>query len=238
MGCGPSRTEPDVNLQDFAPRPIQNENRQPEPELSRADLEQALAWVAEYISKNSREEITIVAVGGVINTITLRSRASTHDVDWFNVHLSGKQTTLLHQAATYSIQQASRCGMSIASDWFNNKTMLFIPPNLREALVAESFQQNYTVFNARGLRVVAAPWGYSLVAKLDRMAGGGGKLYDPADAANYLYEYLRYIKRASITSQQVQVLAQKYRANVTRRDMSSVNDRFRDRFGTSGIILG
>jgi hypothetical protein len=56
----------------------------------------------------------------------------------------------------------------------NNKTTLFIPPILREQLVAESLRQNYEVFSAPGLRVVAALWGYALMTKFDRMAGGGG----------------------------------------------------------------
>jgi hypothetical protein len=31
------------------------------------------------------------------------------------------------------------------------------------------------VFSAPGLRVLAAPWGYALMTKFDRMASGGGK---------------------------------------------------------------
>jgi hypothetical protein len=76
--------------------------------------------------------------------------------------------------------------------------MLFIPRNLRARLLAESIEQNYTVFSAPGLRVIAAPWSYAFLAKLDRMAGRGGKPYHPEDAANYLQQYLLHKRRPNV----------------------------------------
>ncbi|KAH7357099.1 hypothetical protein BKA65DRAFT_393875, partial [Rhexocercosporidium sp. MPI-PUGE-AT-0058] len=79
-----------------------------------------------------------------------------------------------------------------------NKPILFIPKNLRAKLVAQSLEQTYTVFSTPGLRVIAAPWSYALLTKLDRMAGGGGKPYDPKDATNYLRRYLLHKKLRSV----------------------------------------
>src|SRR5882757_9471711 len=137
MGSSESkqRTQDLSDLRGLAPRPLPGGGFPPEPGLSGAELERALTWTAQYISQHSKKPITIVAVGGVVNTISLRSRQSTHDVDWFNNSLSPDQDQLLRQAAKYALQQAQRHGINIASNWFNNKTMLFIPRNLRAKLV-------------------------------------------------------------------------------------------------------
>jgi hypothetical protein len=240
MGCcGSKQRAADLrNLQEMAPRPLPGGGFPPERELSGPELKQALTWTAQYISQHSRKPITIIAVGGAVNTISLQSRQSTHDVDWFNNSLSRDQDQLLRQAANYALQQAKRQGMNIASNWFNNKTMLFIPRNLRQRLVAQSLEQNYTVFSGPGLRVIAAPWGYALLTKLDRMAGGGGKPYDPVDAANYLRQYLLHKKIKRVPISTIQQAAQDYQLRLRIDDVRLVGEHYQRKFGEPGIAAG
>lgn len=53
------------------------------PNLSREALINALQNVAAYITSKN-QGITLIVVGGTINTMLLRSRPNTHDVDFFN----------------------------------------------------------------------------------------------------------------------------------------------------------
>jgi len=238
MGCGSSKqpAKRGTALQDLAPRPHPGGGFPPEPELSRTELEQALRWTAQYVSQHSKKPITIVAVGGVVNTISLHSRNSTHDVDWFNSGLNKDEVALLTKAANFAHQQAERKKLNIASNWFNNKTVLFIRPNLRQQLVDEALRQNYEVFSAPGLRVIAAPWGYALMAKLDRLTGGGGKPYDASDAANYLHQYLRQSGKRNVPMQTIQQLAHQYQLRLRVEDVRIVNQRYQAEFGEPGVV--
>ncbi|KAH8794263.1 hypothetical protein F5882DRAFT_289174, partial [Hyaloscypha sp. PMI_1271] len=56
--------------------------------------------------------------------------------------------------------------------------------------------------------VIAAPWSCALLTKLDRMAGGGGKPYDPGDAAKYLRQYLLLKKLRNVLISAIQQVAQ------------------------------
>jgi hypothetical protein len=58
-------------------------------------------------------------------------------LQWFNNGLSKDELVILGKASAFALDQAQRQKMKIASNWFNNKTMLFIPPVLREELIAE-----------------------------------------------------------------------------------------------------
>jgi len=58
MGNSTSKT-----LSSLAPSPQPDGGFPAEPDLSRADLQQVLGWTAQYITKNSKSEIIIIAVG-------------------------------------------------------------------------------------------------------------------------------------------------------------------------------
>lgn len=240
MGCACS-TEADNKehpLQELAPRPIPGAAPPPEAALDKKELQQALSWMAEYIKKHGRTEITIIATGGVVNTISLSSRTTTHDVDWFNSNLTRDQAALLHKAARYASDCSKGQGWALPNDWFNNKTMLFIQPNLRQQLVQAAYRQNYEVFRAPGLRILAAPWSYAFISKLDRIAGGGGKAYDAKDAAIYLHMHLRMKSVESISVETVHAIAHKYqRLNsiASNTGLKAVNGAYRERYGKSAI---
>jgi hypothetical protein len=132
--------------------------------------------------------------------------------------------------------KAVATGVEYTSNWFNNKTMLFIPQNLRQQVVIDALQQNYEVFSAPGLRVIAAPWSYALMTKPDRMAGGGVILYDSADAATYLHQNLSYYQRRNVPIQIIQGLARKYQLRLRVEDVRVVNQQYQAMFGELGIV--
>ncbi len=92
-----------------------------EPQLDRIVLVRALRNVAGYLRKE-RLNITVVAVGGAVNTIYLRDRGTTHDIDFFNKDLSRARYSQMAAA----IQYATSRDVALESGWMNNRTALFI----------------------------------------------------------------------------------------------------------------
>ena len=191
MGQAWSRFNKNRNAQtlhDLAPeRTPGHENALPE--LDRDTLIAGLTVMARYI-ESKKKEITIIAVGGAINTIYLRSRITTHDLDFFNNALEVKDYEQLLKGAKRAIEKIH----ALQEEWFNNRTIFFIPMDQRNLLTRQAFQQNEIVFRATGLTVLAAPWHYAFCCKIDRLAGGGlktGKSYDLDDAVQYIIQYIR-----------------------------------------------
>ncbi|AEO71566.1 uncharacterized protein THITE_2058890, partial [Thermothielavioides terrestris NRRL 8126] len=156
--------------------------------LDRETLLSALQNVAAYITKKGGN-VTVIAIGGAINTIYLRSRQTTHDVDFFNNYLTADDFKHLIQGA----REAAKRNPELEESWFNNRTILFIPKDQRQTLTDQAFAQREVIFRQGGLTVLAAPWQYAFCCKLDRLAGSGlhgARSYDLDDAVQYLRRYL------------------------------------------------
>src|SRR5437016_3496764 len=93
MGCSSSHPSPpstppgpaviiSANPENIEMVPIPTQNPAQQYDISRADLVQALGHVARYLQDNNAN-ITIIGIGGVVNTVLLGSRDTTHDVDFF-----------------------------------------------------------------------------------------------------------------------------------------------------------
>ena len=165
------------------------------PNLTRPTLEKALTNVGDYLAKK-RKNVTVIAVGGAVNTIFLRSRTSTHDFDFYNSRLTGAEFGYLMSAA----KDAAGKDPQLNEDWFNNHAVFFIPQSQRDSLTNQAFVQNEIIFQHGGLRVLAAPWNYAFCGKIDRLAGGGvdaTQNYDLSDALHYLN---RYLTKRSLTT--------------------------------------
>lgn len=168
----------------------------PLPNLTRPTLTQALANVGDYLLKK-KKNVTVIAVGGAVNTIFLQSRTSTHDVDFYNSRLTVAEYGYLMSAA----KDAAGKDPQLNEGWFNNHTVFFIPQAQRDALTNQAFTQNEVIFQHGGLKVLAAPWDYAFCCKIDRLAGGGvnaAQSYDLSDAVGYLYRYLTKRSLATI----------------------------------------
>jgi hypothetical protein len=149
-----------------------------------------------------------MVVGGVVSTMLLHARQSTQDVDFFTSQLSTEDATLLGEASrdvTRRIQHPK-----LGAGWFNNRTTLFISETVRAQLLAEGRDQNITVFEAPGLKLLAAPWEYQFCAKVHRMSGGGGKGHDGDDAASYLHQFLMRRNMVSVSARQIRGWFEKY----------------------------
>ncbi|KAL2817573.1 hypothetical protein BJX63DRAFT_429617 [Aspergillus granulosus] len=142
MGNQPSRIP---CLQDLAPNPFER-NMEVILELKREHLILLLTWMGDYIEQNSTLEITLVVGGGAVDVIGLRTRPTTHDVDWFKSQLSPAEGEILQKAYYNAIERAKKAGIVLPFSWFNNKTMLFVEPATRESLYSHARQQNYVVF--------------------------------------------------------------------------------------------
>jgi hypothetical protein len=180
MGCAQSK-----GLQDFAPH---GPGQSHDVELTAEDLTRALTLLAARIrEKRPGADLTVMVVGGVVSTVLLHIRNSTQDVDFFATdQLSNADASMLLQAAKDVSRRMKR--PKVDAEWFNNRTTIFVGP-IRSQLAREGLAQNVTVFQAPGLRLLAAPWEYQFCAKVDRMAGGGGRGHDAVDAAGYLYRF-------------------------------------------------
>ncbi|KAJ4393003.1 hypothetical protein N0V93_002207 [Gnomoniopsis smithogilvyi] len=191
MGLSWSKIQANRNakaLRELAPKKTPGHDT-PLPDLTRDTLTKALTNVAKYISKKGGN-VTIIAVGGAVNTIYLKSRTATHDLDFFNERLTTKDLELLVKGA----REAAKYDHTLKEQWFNNRTVFFIPRDRRDALTTEAYQQADVIFRQPGLTVLAAPWYYALCCKMDRIAGGGlhpARSYDLDDAITYLRSYLR-----------------------------------------------
>ncbi|KFY19863.1 hypothetical protein V491_04156 [Pseudogymnoascus sp. VKM F-3775] len=203
MGCGSSQPSNEVELQ---PRPLKVSAPQgglqmiPAPQrdltgrpirhqyydLRREDLRQALQVVAEFLIRN-HSQVTLVAVGGAVNTILLRTRDTTHDVDFFSSDLSHSDGALLQEAARVAQTQST---IPLGGDWLNNSTTLYMGRALQVELRDLAIQQNDIVFQSPGLTVLAAPWGYAFCTKVDRMTKRNARPYDCTDAAVYLNRFI------------------------------------------------
>ena len=160
------------------------------------DIRAYMRTVAEYLQKN-RTAITVVGVGGVLSTMVLGTRRSTHDVDIFCDSITPDQAKHL----TNAIRKAAK-KYKLSEHWLNNQTILHIQHSLRHAIQQDAIRQNCVVFEEAGLKMVAAPWMYSFASKLHRISGSGvglARAYDPSDAANFLLKHLESQHQQTIT---------------------------------------
>lgn len=125
--------------------------------FSATDLDKALTVVGGHLQKK-RTKLVIVAVGGVINTLYLRSRETTHDVDFFSRTLEYEELQLLTEA---TIQAASAIG-AVSTQWLNNQTSVFMTQPTRLRLVEGAISNNEVIFRAGGITVLAPPWRYAI----------------------------------------------------------------------------
>ncbi|KAK3941336.1 hypothetical protein QBC46DRAFT_382948 [Diplogelasinospora grovesii] len=207
-------------------------------EPDRNTLISALRNVAAYIAKK-KGEVTVIAVGGAVNTIYLESRHATHDVDFFNNYLTAADFELVVKGAREAIKRDSRLDES----WFNNRTILFIPMDQQKALTEQAFAQQEVIFREGGLTVLAAPWQYAFCCKVDRLAGGGlnsARSYDLDDALQYLNRYLMNRGEAQVPYTTVRQWFSQYSLRWTSANdavVARVNVAYRARFRLSHDVI-
>ncbi|KAL4908228.1 hypothetical protein BDW74DRAFT_98583 [Aspergillus multicolor] len=111
---------------------------------------------------HKHQQFTVIAVGGAISALYLRTWSSTHDVDILGSMLDTPARVLLDEATQHAIQQAST---ALGSDWFNTENQMWLSPALHQQLTNEAIAQNVVIFSKPGLRMLAALWAYSSRAR-------------------------------------------------------------------------
>jgi hypothetical protein len=90
--------------------------------LTGSKITSGLDAVASALHADKSSKITIVAVGGAVNTLYLKSRPQTTDVDFFY------RTKLASKDVTAIVKAAGKAAKAIGADdnWLNNHTAVFI----------------------------------------------------------------------------------------------------------------
>lgn len=225
------------SLVELAPKKTPGQE-EPLPKLNRNTLLGALENVAASIAKK-KGNVTVIAVGGAVNTIYLQSRDATHDVDFFNEYL----TPADYENLVRSARDAAKRDTSLGEEWFNNRTILFIPNNQRRSLTDEAIQQGEVIFKKKGLTVLAAPWNYAFCCKVDRLAGSGlygARQYDLSDAVEYLGRHLETAGASSVSKKTIQDWFEQYSLRWTANTeavLSRIAQGYTTRFGGTQSVI-
>ena len=168
-----------------------------------------------------------------MNTLLLQNWHSTHDVDFFGMKLNNDQRILLNEAAQYAERQSQT---PLGGEWFNNQTMLWLPPSVHRKVTQEALDQNEVVFHRRGLKVVAAPWNYALCGKMNRLVRPGqARSYDVTDAASYLHYHI--LKHGGpVSAARVKRWCQAYQKDTSNDVLRVVNKEYRRLYRGEGIV--
>ena len=212
---------------DYNNRPIRIEDH----ELNRQTLRAALTTMANYIDSH-RQDITVITVGGAVNTMLLQTRESTHDVDFFGTNLNNNQRILLNDAAKYAER---RSATPLGGEWFNNQTMLWLPPDVHRTVTEEALRQNEVVVEKRGLKIVAAPWNYALCGKMNRLVRPDQlRPYDLPDAVAYLRYYIRK-NGGPVPAARIKAWCRSYQKDTSNEVIRSINREYKRLYRTDGI---
>ena len=99
--------------------------QQPEQTYSKEKIEEGFKFVAKYLASKGLN-VSIVTVGGAVNTVFLKSRASTSDVDFFyrTKDAGSKDINVMHEVAAAGKLAEKQLGLG--EQWLNNHTVTFI----------------------------------------------------------------------------------------------------------------
>ena len=169
-----------------------------------------------------------------MNTLFLGTRQSTHDVDFFGTNLNNHQRRLLSEAAQYA---ESHSPAQLGGKWLNTETQQWLGPGVHRQLTDAAIQQNHVVFEAPGLKVVAAPWSYAFCTKVNRLMKYLHKPYDMTDAVSYLHQYIRTRNDdRPVSSRTIREWSSLFSIQLDRIVLRNANQEYRRRYGTDGIV--
>lgn len=219
-----------ASLRDIVSRP----NVPDEQPMSADTIRQGLKNVAASLNSKG-QNISIIAVGGAVNTLLLHTRESTGDVDFFY------RTKTKHEDVTRVIVAADIAAnkLKLGDHWLNNHTAVFIEEGTIQRLYDEAIEQNEIVFREPGLAVYAAPWRYALLTKLDRLAKPGARPYDMSDAVGYLERLITKHGGKAVKRSEIKTWAGEFKFTVpTEKLLDSLRDEYKKKTGKDGVING
>ncbi|THV01283.1 hypothetical protein K435DRAFT_776118 [Dendrothele bispora CBS 962.96] len=229
MGNCLSADDP-LSLRDLVVQP----GAPPEQQLTADVITKGLNAVASALNAK-KLNLSIIAVGGAVNTLLLHTRQSTGDVDFFyRTKTKNEDVTQVITAA-----DAARKTLQLDDHWLNNHTALFIQEGTIQLLYDEAVQQNEKVFTAPGLTVYAAPWRYALLTKLDRLSKTGARPYDMSDAVGYLERLITKRGGTAVKKSELTTWAGEFKFTVPTDDlMNSLGAEYKKKTGKDGVVNG
>jgi hypothetical protein len=198
-------------------------------------LRAALDRVSQFIAQRNRH-LSVVAVGGAVNTLYLRSRATTHDVDVFGSDFGNQSRILLDQAMLDAQQHIPALG----TDWLNTEVQIWMPGPMHSELTQMARQQNVQVYHGQGLTILAAPWQYAFTSKISRILLGGDQVrpYDLPDAVTYIHEYIRSHGNRPVPITTVLGWARRWSHEITEDILRNrVNPEYMRRYGRDAFVF-
>ena len=251
MGCGSSKPRPrndgiplhtnisgPVTPPGAVPAPVRDERGlwvvYDQADLSSQNISRALGFVAQYLRERN-EDLVIIAVGGAVNTVLLKTRNVTHDVDFFGATLDGRRLRMLREAGQFAIERSS---VQLSQDWLNNATarMPGVVENI-DHLIQAAVEQNDVLFSERGLKVLAAPWRYAFVKKVSRLTQGTGRTYDAADAVAYIHQHILRHGNMPVPIGEVRAWGNQYRALVPDIVLHQINTLYGETYRGNAIAF-
>ncbi|RBR23883.1 uncharacterized protein FIESC28_03352 [Fusarium coffeatum] len=206
------------------------------PGLSRQQIIDAFQKMAEYLNEYG-VSVECVAVDGAVNTLYLRSRESTHDVELLLNDPASKESDILSNAASFANTSAQG---SLGESWLNSSMQLFLPRYVQTSLFEEAKKQNEIVFEHQGtnggLKVYAAPWSYALCSKLNHSCDNHNRSEGMDDAVDYLYRYLYITGQDYIIAQQIEDWCQMYHQDVSREAFRRLEQTYARKHGNWPIV--
>lgn len=180
----------------------------------------------------------VVTVGGAVNTVLLRSRDTTNDVDFFSEDGTAQVNLLIHEAAKDANRK--RRG-ALGAAWFNNSTQLYMGRERARELASAAVDQNEVVYNGlngrgHGLQVYAAPWEYALCGKMNRLTEGGERAYDLNDALEYLVKYFEKTGHRSIAAATIKQWCARWGKQVNDQILRRLDEAFLRKYGRRCIV--
>jgi hypothetical protein len=218
-----------------APNPLQTHP------LTADTLPIVLNYVAEYILQQ-RTHLTLVTLGGAVNTFTLQSRDGTTDVDFLIPDSKPTDLRLIKEASRYA---QSHSPIPLSTHWLNNHVDFLIPREVQEVLIREAMEQDDAIYREPGLMVLVAPWAYIFAAEIERLVlhweweGKSGEVarpFDGTDAAVYLHRYFERTETApALHVSQVRAWSERYKVRGDDDALRYINQEFVKIYGRNGI---
>ncbi|KAG6006219.1 hypothetical protein E4U43_000475 [Claviceps pusilla] len=196
-------------------------------ELDHDTIQTALTDMSAFLEERG-VRVELVTVGGAVNTLYLRSRLTTHDVDFFLRSATSSRYNIVHEAARFANRRKEG---HLGVEWLNNATQLFLPIQLQRQLYDAALEQGTLVFESTSLRVYAAPWSYALCGKLNRLCDVDPRPYDLPDASVYLHEYLRTSDRQSVGAREIREWCKEFNKKMTDKVLEELDEAYSQSYG-------
>jgi len=153
--------------------------------LTRTLLKQALSDLSERLYRSFRRQVRLVVHGGAVMVLhpSFTHRESTQDVDYIHRSFVKEYSALgfpdVEQRLRGCIAETA-CRFNLGADWMNDHADVALPmaidqhgckydPIFYDATQHQSAAA-LTIFNERGLALVAVPWPWAVALKLVRYA--------------------------------------------------------------------